>query len=320
MRRIISVVAVLFLLGVLAAAASLAAETADAKTEKEPGSSIKTDGTKVSIEADDAKIKDLFNSVADQSKKKIVVESTVKGTVPHISAKDVTVESALTVLCKAGKCEWRKVYIASDSKLLEQPDRLASTVRLVSAMGFPEMLIPAASNGKLAAHYTQEKTVKSVQDLVAKDSALSEVYVITNDAAVAEKEKEKEDQSGSKALEEYNKQQQEMMDKFIKMTPEEQEQAILAGINLFENMDPSYMASAMRAMSKMDPDVFARMANRGTDMLMSMSTEDRRAMMKMQMRMAAKMSPEMQQMLGEDAKAVVEELQQEKQNAPTPPR
>jgi hypothetical protein len=317
MQRIATMLIVSALVAFVASAAVFSAEPVPSVVEKAPAAEVKTAEAKVTIEADDATLKDLIAKVAEQSKKKIVAESTVKGTISHISAKDVTVEGALSTICKAGKCEWRKVYLPSDSKLLEQPDKLASTVRLVTAMGFPEVLISGASNGKVAAHYTQDKSVKSVQDIAAKDPSLAEVYVITNDMAVAEKPKE-EGKSDSSALEEYVKQSKELMEKFVKMTPEEQERAMLEGITMFENMDPSYMASAMRAMSKMDPGVFSRMSNRGTDMMLAMSQEDRRAFLKMSMRAQTQISPEVQKMLQEDAMAVMEEIKAERGQNPNP--
>lgn len=312
MKNLIRTVLCISVAYLLAVSAAIAADQPAAKPE------AKAEELKVSIEADDARVKDLFGKVAEQSKQRILMESTVTGAVKNISAKDVTVEAALTTICKLGKCEWRKVYLPSDSKLLEQPDKLASTVRLVTAMGFPDIVVSAASNGKLAAHYVQEKNVKAAQDIALADSNLVGVYVITNDIAVAEKENTAEQKSPSKEFEDYIRQQKEMMDKFVKMSPEDQEQAIVAGINMFEQMDPSYMASAMRAMSRVDPEVFSRMSNRGTEMLLSMSQEDRRAFLKMSMRTQMQIKPEVLQMLQEDSAAVMEELQREGALQPNP--
>lgn len=304
----IAVAALLFGLATFASVFAEDSSAADAPNKVE----AQAQTPKVTIEADNARLKDLFEKVAEQSKEKIILESTVKGTVPRFSVTNVTVEAALTAICKSGKCEWRRVFLPADSKLLEQPERLASTVRLVTAMGFPEMLISGSSSGKVAAHYTQEKSVKSVQDIAAKDPSLLGVYVITNDALVAEKEKDKEDKSS--ALQDYVKQTKDLMDKFVKMTPEEQEQAMLESISQFENMDPGYAASIMRSFSRMDPEVFARMQNRGTDMMLQMSQDDRRAFLKMSMRAQSQMDPQVQQMLMEDAKAVMEELKAEQEN------
>jgi hypothetical protein len=316
MRRIVMLAALSATL-VLAAAAAFAAEPVPADpcpVAKVAAGATSTAEPKITIEADDAKLDQLVAKVAEQSKKKIIAESTVKGNVPHFSVTGVTLEAALGAICKSGKCEWRRVFLPADSKLLEQPDKLASTLRLVTAMGFPEMVISGASNGKIAAHYVQDKSVKSVQDIAMKDPALTEVYVVTNDMAVAEKPKDDK----NKALEDYIKQQKEMMDKFTKMTPEEQEQAMLEGINMFENMDPSYMASAMKAVSKMDPDQFARLANRSTEMMTAMSQEDRRAFLKMSMKMQPKMDPQYMKMMQEDMQAVMEELKAEGWTPPVP--
>lgn len=295
-------------------ATTLAAGAADTntpvKTEKANAGSTATTASKISLEAKDATLNDLIDKLAEQSKKKFVVESTVKGKVGSFSVKDVTLESALTALCKAGKCDWRKVYIAPESKLLEQPNKMAATVRLLSAMAFPDIVVAGSSNGKVAAHYVDAKAVQANEDVALKQEGMTEVYLVTNDAAVAEKEKNEEDKekSGSKAVEEYAKMQRESMDKFTKMTPEEQEQALIASIEQFQQMDPGYLASVMKAMMRMGPEAMERIQRPQMDMLFNMSAEDRRQLMKVQMKMQNVMTPDQRKILEEDVKAIMEEM------------
>jgi len=73
---------------------------------------------KVSISAKGSKLTEVLDSLAKQSNQRIVVESTVKGTLGSLSLSDVTLESALTAVCKAGKVEWRKIYLNKDSKFI----------------------------------------------------------------------------------------------------------------------------------------------------------------------------------------------------------
>ena len=93
------------------------------------------DSGKISVTVRDEPVRSAFENIAKQSKEKILLESTVKGQVT-LSINDVELESALEAICKASKCDWRKLHIKSDSSLLEQPDRLAATVRLMSGIGF----------------------------------------------------------------------------------------------------------------------------------------------------------------------------------------
>lgn len=268
-----------------------------------PASPDKTAAATVSVNASDTRLSDVLVSLAKQANEKILVESTVKGKVT-LSVVNASLETCLGAICKAANIQWRKVYIDPKSKLLEQPDRFASTVRLMSAMTFPDMLVTGASMDKVGVHCSGLKAVKAAQDTLAKDLGLQAVYLITNDTAVAlAEEKTKSDKVGQ-----YSSMSKQLMDMFMKMTPEEQEQAIIDGINQYEQMDPSYMSSAMQALMKADPDALARIASRQTEMLFHMTPEQRRAMLKMNMQFASTLTPEQMQILQEDAKAAAEEL------------
>ena len=92
-----------------------------------------------------------------QTKAKILVESTVAGQI-STTLTDVSLETALTAISKtSGKMEWRKLYLAADSDLIKQPDRLASTVRLMSGFSFPSLVVAGSSTGKIAAHFDDKK-------------------------------------------------------------------------------------------------------------------------------------------------------------------
>jgi hypothetical protein len=266
---------------------------------------------KVSVEAKDTKVKDVLDSLAKQSKEKFVLESTVKGTVASLSLKDVSLESALGAVCTSGKLQWRKIYIAPDSKLLEQPDRLAATVRLMSGLSFPDMVLAASSTNKVGVHFEDKKAVTRAEESATKVLGMGKVYLITNDAAVAAKALAKEKEDKSAGTDKFNELQQSQIDMFMKMTPEEREQAILSGLNMMDQIGPEYMASVMETLASIDPEHMRRLVSKQMEMLFNMSPEQRRSMTKFNMEAMKMITPEQMKILQEDAKQIMKEMQPE---------
>lgn len=297
---------------VIALAGNLcAADTAQTTTSKETVEKKDVE-VKVSVSANDSKVKDVLESLAQQSKEKLVVESTVKGTIPSLSLTGVTLESALSAVCKSAKCEWRKVYISPTSKLLEQPDRFAATVRLMSGLSFPDMVLAGSSMKKIAVHCTEKKAVEAAESMSKDDLGMTRVYLITNDLAIAQsKAEESAEESTDKAVDKYASLSRDLMDVFMKMSPEERERAMVEALSMMEQVDPGYMSAAMQAVMNTDPDVLKRMVSRQTEMMFSMPDDQRRAMMKLNMEAMKTLTPEQMKMLHEDAMAVAEEMKAE---------
>ena len=302
MHRYLIITAVI--LGMLVIAGALLAADAPAPAG-EPAA------IKITVSADDSGVRGVLESIAKQSKEKFVVESTVKGDV-KLSLTDAALEPALTAICKAGKIEWRKVYISPDSKLIEQPDKFASTVRLMSGLSFPDMVLAGSSLNKVGAHLENAKAVSAAEDAAVKSLGMIRVYLVTNDAAIAAKSREADkDKTEKSNVDKYIDMQKDGLDAFMKMSPEEREQAIMASLDLADQIGPGYMGAAMEALTKADPDVLARRLSRQSDMMMTMSTDARRSMIKMGIKMQGLMSPDLRKMMEEDAKAVIEDLKAE---------
>ncbi|MCE5315297.1 MAG: hypothetical protein ABFD49_00880 [Armatimonadota bacterium] len=266
---------------------------------------------KVSLQAEDASVTELLTSLAAQSKTKILVESSVKGNVKLLSLNEALLESALTALCNIAKLQWRKVYISPDSKLLEQPDKLAATIRLMTGLTFPDMVLADSSVKKVSVHFEDKQAVQSAREIAMGKLGMKLVYLITDDSAIAAKEAKAE----KSAVDEYTDLAKKQLEKFMAMTPEEREQALMAGINMMDQVDPSYMAAATKALMNVDPDTFMRIQRRSGQMMFDMSTEDRRQLLKLGMRNRSNMYTEEQmQILQEDMAAVMEELQAEEES------
>ena len=290
-----------------------AAETVPAaKTEN---TAEKTDAAaaelKVSVEAKDTKIAEVLDSLAKQSREKLIAESTVKGTIASLSLKNVSFESALGAVCSSAKLQWRKIYIAPDSKLLEQPDRLAATVRLMSGLSFPDMVLAGSSTNRVCAHLEDKKAVAGAEESAAKTLGMARVYLITNDAAVAARALAAEKESKTANAEKFAQLTKDQMQMFMQMTPEEREQALVSNLNMMDQVGPEYMAAVMESLAGIDPENLRRVVSKQTEMLFGMSAEQRRAVMRLNIEAMKMITPEQQRILAEDAAEVMKEIQAE---------
>lgn len=263
----------------------------------------------VTVSADGTPVKDVLASLASQSKNKIIVESSVKGTV-KVGVKDTSLDSALNTVCKANSLTWRKIYIDPKSELLDKPDRLAAILRLMTGMSFPDVVVAGSSTNKVGLICQQKQGVEGAQDKIIKDLGMEPVYLVSNDATVAAR------QGTSAAVNSYTKSAKDQLDMFLKMTPEEREQALTASLDMMNNIGPDYYASMMQTLLNTNPDTLKQLQARQTEMLFQMPAETRRAMIRMNMDAMKSITPEQQKMLQEDAMAV---MQEQKNAQPTQP-
>jgi hypothetical protein len=272
-----------------------------AAEQVDPGS-VKPNPSKVSLSADAMPAADAFASLASQSGMKILLESNVKGKVT-VSLKDVPLDTALNAACKGTNLVWRKVYIDPKSELLDKPDRFAATLRLMAGLSFPDLVVAGSSNNKIGVICQQKQGVEDAQDKIVKDLGMAPVYLISNDAMVAAKEAAK-----NTAVAKYSSMAKDQIDMFMKMTPEEREQALADSLNLMDNVGPEYMASVMQTLMSTNPENLRRLVSRQTDMLFSMSADQRRTMMRFNIEAMKNITPEQMKILQEDAMAIAEEM------------
>jgi len=281
----------------------LAIATAAIAAEKVDPAAVKPDPSKVSLAASDGmSASDAFASLAKQSGMKILLESSVKGKVT-VSLKDVTLDAALNAACKGTNMVWRKVYIDPKSELLDKPDRFAATLRLMSGLSFPDLVVAGSSNNKIGVVCQQKQGVEDAQDKIVKDLGLAPVYLVSNDALDAAKEAQK-----NSAVNKFTQSSKDQIDMFMKMTPEEREQALMASLNMMDSVGPEYFGAAMQALMNSNPDTLRRLQARQTEMLFSMSADQRRAMIRMNMEAMKNITPEQQKIIQEDAMAVMEQM------------
>ena len=256
----------------------------------------------VTFYAADEKVSSVLDRVCKQTGARILLEKTAADVRISASVNEIPLEEALTAICKAGDIEWRGIYVKADSPLLKKPDSLASTVRLMAGLQFPDMLIEKTSKPESLVHVANKPAVDAIPVSLRKDMGMVAVYLVTNDEA-AQKIAEKANSN----VEKYKKLGKEAMDLFMKMTPEEREQAMASSVDQMQQYDPKYLAEMSSSVFK-NPELMQRMMQGSESMLMQMSAEDRRAMMRAQMQMQQFMSPELMKLLQEDAIAVMKEM------------
>ena len=97
------------------------------------------------------------------------------------------------------------------------------------------------------------------------------------------------------------------MDLFMKMTPEEREQAMVSGMQVMQQIDPNYMTAATQSLMK-NPGMMEQVMQTQMQGMFKMAPEDRRAIMRMQIQAMQMLTPEQRALMQEDAVAVMKEL------------
>lgn len=255
----------------------------------------------VSFALDDEKVSKATDDIVKQAGVRILLEKTAEVKITA-NVKEVPVEEALSVICKAGDLVWRQIFIRADSPMLKNPETLAATLRMMEGLKFPDMIIQKTSGDENLIHVAKKSAVDAVPTTLRKDMGMVAIYLITNDKAA----KKALDKANTNA-EKYAKLQKEAMDLFMKMTPEEREQAMASGMQLMQQMDPNYMNLSMQALMK-NPDVYQGIIQSSMDNMFKMPVENRRAMIRMQIQAMQMITPEQQKLMQEDAMEVMKEL------------
>jgi hypothetical protein len=255
----------------------------------------------VTVSAADEKLSAVAEQICDQTGARILLEKSADVKV-SVSLADTPLEDAFTAICKPNKLVWRRIYIRADSPLLKKPESLAANLRLMAGLQFPELLIERGSTPESLMYTKERPIVDSIPLTLRKDMGMVALYLITNDEE-AQKVKDKLETR----VEKYRKLQEDAMKLLLEMTPEEREQAMAIGAQQMQKMDPKLVSDMARSAIN-NPEMMQRMSQVGMDMLFSMNTEDRRAIMRMQMQSQQYMTDEQKAILMEDAKAVMQEM------------
>lgn len=233
----------------------------------------------VSFTVDDDKVTVATDEICRQAGVRILLETTAEVKITA-SVTDMPVEEALSVICKIGDLAWRRIYIKANSTMLKNPETLASTLRLLENLKFPDLIVERTSADQKMIHVAGAPAVEAVPLSLRKEMGMVPIYLITNDRA-AKLAKEK----AESPVEEYLKLQKESVDRFVNMAPEQREQAMLSGMQFMQQLDPNYMSVATRAIMR-DP-VLAEQAMVSWMQSMAAMSPQERAEFDVMMRQAA---------------------------------
>jgi hypothetical protein len=273
------------------ALSSLGAYGADQPSEKPQTVTIDMAGQKVSAVAE---------KICKETGVRILLEKTADVEV-SLAVADMPVEDALTAVCKPVKLSWRKVYIRADSPLLKQPEALASNLRLMEGLAFPEVVVDKGPD--CVVYSKQRRAVDSVSVGARKDLGMVPLYLITND-----EEANKVDGKLESRLAKYRKLEEEQMKLLREMTPEEREQAIEISAQFVQKADSGLLADMTKTALR-NPNMMTQMYQYGLDQLFSMNPEDRRAMVRLNYMTDKLLTPEQKAVLAEDWKAIAAEME-----------
>ena len=78
----------------------------------------------VSFSVSDEKVSKATDEIVKQGKVRILLEKTAEVKITA-NLENVSVDEALSIICKAGDLAWRKIYIKADSALLKNPETQA---------------------------------------------------------------------------------------------------------------------------------------------------------------------------------------------------
>lgn len=264
-----------------------------------------------SIEASGKPVGDVLKEVASGTGETILIEKLVSGNVTA-SVKDVGIEKALNIVTKSLGIEWRKISVPQGSILAKDADALASQMRTVLALRFPDIVISPEGTGGSFVHVQREAAANELAKSLTPASGFTTVYLVTDDENAYKKEIKDE---SKKKVAKYVETSKQLMDDFLSMSPEERKAVLKESLNIQNQLGPEAMQEMMASVLEMDPGYVAQMNQMGMKALLSLNPEARQNMLRMSMRQQMEMmktlTPEEIQMLQQEAAAIAAEMQGE---------
>ncbi len=167
---------------------------------------------------------------------------------------------------------WRKVYLRAEMEM-PSTDTLVSWVRTVAALE-AQGLIVADNTGNRITSFVRNVTVspdfEQQLDQMVPAFKKRPVYVVFYQQPMLAQQAQRGGQRGQTRAEDLLALEQQRMQLFMNMSPEERQRAIRMGVQMLMNMDPS---------------VRMQMMQEGMRMFMNMSPEERRMLMEQGMQM-----------------------------------
>ncbi|MGQ9486466.1 MAG: hypothetical protein ACUVRT_01055 [Armatimonadota bacterium] len=223
-------------------------------------------------------VRQVLANIAQQFRLQVVVDPLLQARVtPPSQAKDA--QTALDAVTKQiPGVTWRKVFLRAD---MEMPasETLVNWVRSIVNME-AQGLIVADTTGSRITSFVRNVTVspefEQQLDQMVPAFKTRPVYVVFYQQPLLTQTTQRPGQQGQVRAEDLLALEQQRMQMFMNMSPEERQRAMRMGIQMFMNMDPS---------------IRMQMMQEGMRMFMNMSPEERRMLIEQGMQMFQQMFP-----------------------------
>lgn len=222
-------------------------------------------------------VRQVLADIAQQFRLQVVVDPLLQARVtPPSQAKDV--QSALDAVTKQiPGVTWRKVYLRADMET-PAPETLVNWVRTLVNLE-AQGLIVADNTASRITSFVRNVTVtpdfeQQLNQMVPAFKTRPVYVVFYQQPTLAQMAQRGGQRQGQVRAEDFLALEQQRMQMFMNMSPEERQRAIRMGIQMFMNMDPS---------------VRMQMMQEGMRMFMNMSPEERRMLMEQGMQMFQQM-------------------------------
>ncbi|MCL6475392.1 MAG: hypothetical protein K6U75_10120 [Firmicutes bacterium] len=220
-------------------------------------------------------VRRVLESIAERFKLQVVVDPLLQARVTP-PAEANSAQAALDAVVKQiPGSAWRKVYLRADMEL-PASETLVNWVRTLVNLEAQGLMIADASGNRITS-FVRNVTVSPdfEQQLGQMVPAFKTrpVYVVFYQQPMLAQTGQRTGQGRGRA-EDFLALEQQRMQMFLQMSPEERQRAIRMGIQMFMNMDPS---------------VRMQMMQEGMRMFMNMSPEERRMLMEQGMQMFQQM-------------------------------
>lgn len=266
----------------------------------------KTDKT-ISIDASEKPVGDVLKQISTLSGETILVEKLVSGKVT-VGLKDTTIEKALDTITQTLGIQWRKIYVIQGSSLAKDADALASQMRTVLALRFPDIAISSEGSGGSFLHVQKASSANEIIKILPPTAAFKTVYLVTDDEKAAKKELK--DAAKAKVAK-YVEESKKLTQSFLDMSNEERMAVLKESMNMMNQLGPELMQEMLTSVIETDPDYISQMNQMNVKAIMSLSPETRKSLLRASMKQAmeAQMNPtpEMLQLQQEQA-AIAQEL------------
>ncbi|GIV17273.1 MAG: hypothetical protein KatS3mg022_2708 [Armatimonadota bacterium] len=221
-------------------------------------------------------VRQVLADIAQRFRLQVVVDPLLQRRVtPPAQAKDAPAALDAVVKQIPGVI-WRKVYLRADMEL-PASETLINWVRSVINLEAQGLIVADATGNRITSfvrNVTVSPDFEQQLDQMVPAFKTRPVYVVFYQQPMVAQQAGQRGRQGQTRAEDFLALEQQRMQLFMQMTPEERQRAMRMGIQMFMNMDPSLRMQMMQE---------------GLRMFMNMSPEERRMLMEQGMQMFQQM-------------------------------